>query len=1323
MSKTMNDIELLKSCLMGSTRSFEILVQRYQSLVCALTYGATGNVDKSEELAQETFFLAWKNLRQLKDLGKFKAWLCQIARRVIQSWLRVRKRESIGKAALMEKASSESYSISPTEVAIQQEQQAVVDQAIEIIPESYRVPLILFYRENKSTREVAAIIGLNENTTRQRISRARALLKGQVAAMVETSLARSKPGKAFTAGVLTSVAGLSIKGAATTTAAHAVTTGLSALTVKITGIAAGLLLAAGVTYMTIKPKPSNSTSPPTQTQSESIRSSRTESATVTPQEKPDQSDNPIEEAPQDALATDQAVATDPSPPSSDVSQPYEFKPKGLLSGLITDIETGEPVINATVRVSNNYIFEAQTDAHGFYSIDKIAQPGQYDIAIDCPPYLGIPVSQDNPVIPLTKDAHATKHFQLARACMVELRVVDVNGVDIKDAKVVATSPSDDQKKVVSYFGEKRSTDANGFLLLGGFAASKHEYLITVSHEGPYRKKKVHGKTISYPSNDYAPEKATVICTDTDIIEQRTVVLKKGQAVHGFVAYADGEPAADIDIMARPAWWHSNWTVCGSPVQGDGTFEFTHITPGDYTICAFFSDTGVYHDIMQTSLPLDPNSPLIVQLTQNSPHSLVSISGTLVFEGESHPRTISVHAYSPQLGHAFATISPESDDGIENRFTLNRLEPGSYRVTFSGNGVKERILEAVQAPCTDLEVTLTPQKKITLQGTVVDAKTSLSIQSFRARAIKLRTLRGPGYVQKKHWGSFQNDHGVFSLDTVGPGIYQVQILTEGYAPALSAEINTDDPGDTVLSLTSGGTLTGTVTDQQGTLVTGAKVIPLSFNEDGAVATAQGLFTLNHLPAGFETLKVMHPDYAPSVIRTAEILEGQTLEGLNIILQPGGTLEGVVYDDQGQPLAKEVLYVQDETGYGGSSTEMAGRLATVVTDVNGFYRIEHLPAQRCYVERAEKWTRLGVVQRSVIPEDGQVMPFDFGGWPLLSGMAMAEGEPLVSTRLLLGTKMAPDFGPFKCVTETDDQGAFTFRGTVPGRFSIHYKKDKDWIRMTEIEVPATDLDLGLIDTESTQLAIHIKQSSTPRKIIQLYLGLPNRKISGPVHRLVPPTEADEPCLISNVEPGQYTLVLTCSDHLQLYQDITLEPGQSPWEVSVNLPEETGGLSATLRPGQTFSIWQDIPKMLVTIQADDQGRIFRDNLPVGSYSVGTILQWLYDITPLTQLNVSADENTHLDLDQFTMPDEELSTLVVQIVGPNGDISQETELWLSCSLGELEPYMSSPASTMFVAATGDHVLHVASPGYKPIDKAVHIKAHAMGSDPDKVIIELEAQ
>ena len=71
-----NEIDLLNASLSGNKEAFGTIVENYQSLVCSITYSATGDFAKSEELAQETFIRAWKELKQLKDLEKFRAWLC-----------------------------------------------------------------------------------------------------------------------------------------------------------------------------------------------------------------------------------------------------------------------------------------------------------------------------------------------------------------------------------------------------------------------------------------------------------------------------------------------------------------------------------------------------------------------------------------------------------------------------------------------------------------------------------------------------------------------------------------------------------------------------------------------------------------------------------------------------------------------------------------------------------------------------------------------------------------------------------------------------------------------------------------------------------------------------------------------------------------------------------------------------------------------------------------------------------------------------------------------------------------------------------------------
>ena len=80
MHKVVSEAELLQASLAGSKEAFGTIVEQYQSLICAITYSGTGDFAKSEELAQETFLRAWKELRQLKDLGRFRAWLCTIAR-------------------------------------------------------------------------------------------------------------------------------------------------------------------------------------------------------------------------------------------------------------------------------------------------------------------------------------------------------------------------------------------------------------------------------------------------------------------------------------------------------------------------------------------------------------------------------------------------------------------------------------------------------------------------------------------------------------------------------------------------------------------------------------------------------------------------------------------------------------------------------------------------------------------------------------------------------------------------------------------------------------------------------------------------------------------------------------------------------------------------------------------------------------------------------------------------------------------------------------------------------------------------------------------
>jgi len=216
------DDVLVSRSLAGDRGAFGEIVARYQSLVCSIAYSATGSISQSEDLAQESFIDAWRQLRQLREPSRLRAWLCGIARNHALNALRRSGREPVREADPIEVVhEAPAPEPAPVEQAISEEEQAILWRSLERIPETYREPLVLFYREQHSIEAVAAALDLSEDAVKQRLSRGRKLLQDQVQAFVEGALRRSVPGTAFTLGVLAALPSYSTSAAAATVAATA----------------------------------------------------------------------------------------------------------------------------------------------------------------------------------------------------------------------------------------------------------------------------------------------------------------------------------------------------------------------------------------------------------------------------------------------------------------------------------------------------------------------------------------------------------------------------------------------------------------------------------------------------------------------------------------------------------------------------------------------------------------------------------------------------------------------------------------------------------------------------------------------------------------------------------------------------------------------------------------------------------------------------------------------------------------------------------------------------------------------------------------------
>ena len=208
---THNDAELVSESLSGNRDAFGHIVSRYQSLICSLAYSATGSLSQSEDLAQDTFVTAWKQLRDLREPEKLRAWLCGIARNLINNSLRKQGREPSHRAEpLDEIPEGPSPEPLPVETTISNEEAAILWRSLERIPEIYREPLVLFYREHQSIEAVAANLELTEDAVKQRLSRGRKLLQEQVLAFVEGALAQTAPGRTFTLSVLSALPAMTL---------------------------------------------------------------------------------------------------------------------------------------------------------------------------------------------------------------------------------------------------------------------------------------------------------------------------------------------------------------------------------------------------------------------------------------------------------------------------------------------------------------------------------------------------------------------------------------------------------------------------------------------------------------------------------------------------------------------------------------------------------------------------------------------------------------------------------------------------------------------------------------------------------------------------------------------------------------------------------------------------------------------------------------------------------------------------------------------------------------------------------------------------------
>jgi RNA polymerase sigma-70 factor, ECF subfamily len=162
------EIMLVQKAYAGDAQAYEELIRQYARLVWATVYCVMHDATWTEDLVQETFIKGWQMLKTLREPASFRGWLLTIARRIA-----LRHIENQGR---QDKLADDLASLSGTQTLAPQRENTEdlrqqLHQALNQLPERYRLPLTLRYLEQLDYQQIAETLGLTDGSLRGLLNR------------------------------------------------------------------------------------------------------------------------------------------------------------------------------------------------------------------------------------------------------------------------------------------------------------------------------------------------------------------------------------------------------------------------------------------------------------------------------------------------------------------------------------------------------------------------------------------------------------------------------------------------------------------------------------------------------------------------------------------------------------------------------------------------------------------------------------------------------------------------------------------------------------------------------------------------------------------------------------------------------------------------------------------------------------------------------------------------------------------------------------------------------------------------------------------------
>ncbi len=403
-------------------------------------------------------------------------------------------------------------------------------------------------------------------------------------------------------------------------------------------------------------------------------------------------------------------------------------------------------------------------------------------------------------------------------------------------------------------------------------------------------------------------------------------------------------------------------------------------------------------------------------------------------------------WSSQLGHLLEPVA-ETVTGPDGGFVLTGLAPGSYQLAASAERyVDGRTMATASEGGRDLaEIPLILGASV--MGIVRDAVTGQGLAGASVAAVHLETHQR---VQVD-----ADELGAFELSGMHPGTWKIGASSSGYvtieedgeaAPTLTASPETG-VALVDLELRPGGGFSGRVIDERGEPIPGSFVFAtLGPAIRQVTADENGFYRVGELVEGEYDVLARSQDFERLTRLGVIVREGVEVDGVDIVLQPAGAIEGRVVTSDGAPVVGvNVSAWQHESG-------RAQRNATTAED--GSFRIPHLYEGRYAVNAAPGE---GFTEAQVLVDVGP-------------SQTVHQDIVVSRTSTVRGVVLGPDGaarpgatviaildGAFAATASTDEAGGFELPGLKPADYAIFFRDGWEAMGRVDLRVqPNVDIE---------------------------------------------------------------------------------------------------------------------------------------------------------------------------------------------------------------------------------------------------------------------------